>query len=117
MVVVNIRAKLIAKQTDIFDYTTYAFQNIDTGEYVLCTRFPNWEHSIIEIGEEGILQFKEVIAGEDKWFNGTNMIPGESSISFEEIVKERIFENINKTNFSTKKNIEHDFIWIFEQMF
>lgn len=75
MVVVNIRVKLIAKQTDIFDYTTYAFQNIDTGEYVLCTRFPNWEHSIIEIGEEGILQFKEVIAGEDKWFNGTNMIP------------------------------------------
>ncbi len=38
--------------------------------------------------------------------NGTNMIPGESSISFEEIVKERIFENINKTNFSTKKNID-----------
>lgn len=41
--------------------------------------------------------------------NGTNMIPGESSITFESIVKERIFENINKTNFSTKKNIEHDF--------
>ncbi|MGL5802366.1 MAG: DEAD/DEAH box helicase family protein, partial [Cetobacterium sp.] len=27
--------------------------------------------------------------------NGTNMIPGESSITFETIVKERIFENIN----------------------
>lgn len=35
--------------------------------------------------------------------SGTDMIPGESSIIFEEIVKERIFENINKTNFSTKK--------------
>lgn len=48
--------------------------------------------------------------------NGTNMIPGESSISFEEIVKERIFENINETNFSTKKNIEHDFVLLEKQL-
>lgn len=41
--------------------------------------------------------------------NGTNLIPGESIITFEEIVKERIFENINSTKFSNKKNIEHDF--------
>ncbi|MGL5202965.1 DEAD/DEAH box helicase [Cetobacterium sp.] len=41
--------------------------------------------------------------------NGTNIIPGESSITFEKIVRERIFENINKTNFSTKKMIESDF--------
>ena len=75
MVVVNIKAKLLAKVTDMFDYTTYAFQNCNTGEYVLCTRFPNWEHPSIKIGEEGILQFKEVIAGEDKWFNGDSMIP------------------------------------------
>ena len=75
MVVVNIRAKLIAKHTDVFNYTTYAFQNVDSNEYVLCTRFPNWEHPTIEIGEIGILQFKEVIAGEDKWYNGETMIP------------------------------------------
>lgn len=48
--------------------------------------------------------------------NGTNMIPGESSIIFEEIVKERIFENINKTNFSTKKNIEKDFNLLEKQL-
>lgn len=40
---------------------------------------------------------------------GTNIIPGESSISFQEVVRDRIFENINKTNFSIKKNIEKDF--------
>lgn len=44
--------------------------------------------------------------------DGTNLIPGESSVIFEEIVQERIFENINKTNFSTKKNIEHDFNYL-----
>lgn len=48
--------------------------------------------------------------------NGTNMIPGESSIVFEEIVKERIFENIGKANFSTKKNIEHDFNLLEKQL-
>lgn len=48
--------------------------------------------------------------------NGTDMIPGQSSIIFEEIVKERIFENINRTNFSTKKNIEKDFILLEKQL-
>lgn len=48
--------------------------------------------------------------------NGTNMIPGESSVIFEEIVKERIFENIGQTNFSTKKNIEHDFNLLEKQL-
>lgn len=48
--------------------------------------------------------------------NGTNMIPGQSTIIFEEIVKERIFENINRTNFSTKKNIEKDFILLEKQL-
>lgn len=41
--------------------------------------------------------------------NPSNLIPGESSISFDEISKERIFENINKVNFSNRKLIEHDF--------
>ncbi|WP_300393980.1 DEAD/DEAH box helicase [Fusobacterium sp.] len=48
--------------------------------------------------------------------NGTDMIPKESSIMFEEIVKERIFDNINKSNFSTKKNIEKDFILLEKQL-
>ena len=48
--------------------------------------------------------------------NGTDMIPGQSLIIFEEIVKERIFENINKNNFSTKKNIERDFNLLEKQL-
>ncbi|MEG0301316.1 DEAD/DEAH box helicase [Cetobacterium sp.] len=47
---------------------------------------------------------------------GTEYIPGESSIVFEEIVKERIFENISKTNFSTRKNIEHDYKLLKKQL-
>ncbi|MGL6132222.1 MAG: DEAD/DEAH box helicase, partial [Fusobacteriaceae bacterium] len=48
--------------------------------------------------------------------NGTDQIPGESSVVFEEIVKEEIFKNINKTNFSTKKNIEHDYHLLKKQL-
>lgn len=48
--------------------------------------------------------------------NGTDMIPGESTISFEEVAKEKIFENINRTNFSTKKNIEADFYLLEKQL-
>nr|WP_307775715.1 DUF3427 domain-containing protein [uncultured Cetobacterium sp.] len=48
--------------------------------------------------------------------SGTNIIPGESTITFEEVVKERIFENIGQTNFSTKKNIEHDFNLLEKQL-
>ncbi|MGL5099589.1 MAG: DEAD/DEAH box helicase family protein, partial [Fusobacteriaceae bacterium] len=47
---------------------------------------------------------------------GTDLIPGESSLVFEEIVKDEIFKNINKTNFSTKKNIEHDYNLLKKQL-
>ena len=48
--------------------------------------------------------------------NGTDMIPGCSSIAFEKIAQERIFENINNTNFSSKKNIEQDFVFLEKQL-
>ncbi|MGL6064711.1 MAG: DUF3427 domain-containing protein [Fusobacteriaceae bacterium] len=48
--------------------------------------------------------------------SGTEHVPGESSIVFEDIVKERIFENIKKTNFSTKNNIQHDYELLKKQL-
>lgn len=48
--------------------------------------------------------------------NATNILPGESSISFDEIAKERIFENINFSNFSNRKLIEQDFNLLEKQL-
>ncbi|WP_029758727.1 DEAD/DEAH box helicase [Fusobacterium nucleatum] len=48
--------------------------------------------------------------------NATDFLAGESSISFDEISKERIFENINKTNFSNRKLIEDDFKLLEKQL-
>ena len=47
---------------------------------------------------------------------GTDLIPGQSSVVFDEIVKETIFKNINNTNFSTKKNIQENFNLLKKQL-
>lgn len=76
----TILAKLVASETDSLNYTTYVFECLEKDvkietEYIMCTRWPNWEHRKIEIGEIGFLSFFEIRAGIDKWYNGKNMIP------------------------------------------
>ncbi len=41
---------------------------------------------------------------------GSNLIPGASTINFEEITKKRIFEAIDSANMQMKKDLESDFI-------
>lgn len=75
---ITIPAKLIAKQTDYAGYTTYVFENLGKDyeeHYIMCVRYPNWQHSVIDIGKEGFLTFSEIIAGIDKWFDGQKFIP------------------------------------------
>lgn len=76
----TILAKLIASEKETMGYIVYVFQCLDKDiiketKYVMCTRFPNWEHKDIEIGEVGYLSFIEIKAGIDKWYDGNNMIP------------------------------------------
>lgn len=73
-------AKLVAKQEDSMGYVTYVFECLDEEviketKYIMCTRFPNWDHRKIELDEIGYLNFFEIQAGIDKWFDGTKMIP------------------------------------------
>lgn len=68
-------AKLVAKQVDHFNYTTLVFQDLNTLEYIMCVMFPNWEQSVINLGDKGFVTTKYVQAGIDKWFDGTNFIP------------------------------------------
>lgn len=76
----TVLAKLVAKESDTLGYVTYVFECLDEDiikqtKYIMCTRWPNWEHRTIEINEVGYLNFFEIRAGIDKWFNGTQMIP------------------------------------------
>jgi hypothetical protein len=74
---ITILSRLVAKEAD-FEYVVYVFEVLDAqfeDKYIMCTRYPNWNHRNIEIGEEGYLEFSFHRAGFDKWFDGTRMVP------------------------------------------
>lgn len=76
----TVLAKLVAKEKDVLGYITYVFECLDVdvakdSRYVMCTRYPNWNHRNIELEEVGYLNFMEVKAGVDTWFDGNKMIP------------------------------------------
>lgn len=59
----TIKARLKACRKS--EYTAYVFEDLtNIGEFVLCTLLPNWEHGEVEVGQEGFLAFKKVVAGE-----------------------------------------------------
>ena len=64
----------------LFFFSIYVFKCLDKevakeSPYVMCTRFPNWNHRELEIGEIGYLEFVEIKAGDDTWFDGATRIP------------------------------------------
>lgn len=75
----TILAKLVAYNEDSFGYITYVFKDLENvlkeSPYVMCVRYPNWHERIINLGDEGYVEFVEVRAGIDKWFDGQDMIP------------------------------------------
>lgn len=70
----TIYAKLLAGRGEYGEYTKYVFQNLETGEYILCTKFPNWNVPPIKVGTVGYLKYKEVIAGRETWYDPVNNI-------------------------------------------
>ena len=66
---IAIRVMLVAKKSGIF--TVYVFKNLDTSEYIMCTKLPNWDFGDIDIGKSGFLTYENAIAGE-KYFNPKN---------------------------------------------
>ena len=73
---ITIFSKLLAKLDEGLGYTTYVFQNLEESgwdrKYCMVTRCPNWDHRVINIGEEGYLTYEDHIAGDSKWFDGQN---------------------------------------------
>lgn len=76
----TILAKLLVSEEDNLGYITYVFECLDKDiiketKYLMCVRFPNWDHRKIEIGEIGFLNIIEIRAGITEWFDGNKMIP------------------------------------------
>lgn len=45
-------------------YTMYVFKDLNTGEFIMCTKPPNWESPNITPGEEGFIKYDIVEAGQ-----------------------------------------------------
>lgn len=76
----TVLAQLIATDIDNLEYRTYVFKCLgddvtSESKYIMCVRYPNWNHRQLQLGETGFLTFEEIRAGVDTWYNGKRMIP------------------------------------------
>lgn len=85
-------AKLEVLQYD-GNYTLYVFRNLESdkwdNKYILCTRYPRWEHRQLEVGEIGYVSFTVIEAGE-KYYNrltGQNDVYNFTHIRFDKFIK------------------------------
>lgn len=74
---VTLRVKLVAKATDIGDYTTYVFENLAPSSYedqfIMCVQFPNWNQTEIYINDVGYVNVRYVKEGISQWYDGEKM--------------------------------------------
>lgn len=78
-------------------YITYVFETLENRDrdflqsnYIMCIRYPNWDHRSLRIGEEGFLCYRNIQEGIDKYFDGKSMIPyNQTSIQFMKFVPKR----------------------------
>ena len=70
---ITIEARLISFECDTGGYINYIFENLNCtnwdNQFKLVTRYPNWEHRSLKIGEEGFLTYNMVEAGISNWYN------------------------------------------------
>lgn len=71
-----------AVQKDDRGYITYVFELPNSEEYnilkfknITCTRVPNWETRLINVGDCGYVEVDIKKAGIDCWYNGKELIP------------------------------------------
>lgn len=97
----TVYCKLVAKDIDLGEYVTYVFEVLDkeiakNSPYIMCTRYPNWNHRSIDISEEGFLTFTEIVAGKDTWFDGKILQPYRyNGVRFEKFIAKPNSKKLN----------------------
>ena len=94
-------AELLELFQDFEGYITYVFKLLDNDEIsrletklIMCVRYPNWQTPLVNKGDIGYLNFKEVTAGVDTWFDGTSFIPYKyDDIQFVKFIKKEDNKN------------------------
>jgi hypothetical protein len=76
---VTYHVKTIAKCIDPMGYINYVFEDLEYTDleykYIMCVRFPNWNQSVFNNGDEGFVTVRYVFEGKDMWFDGEQFIP------------------------------------------
>ena len=74
--------KVVAVEDLSHGYIAYVFQYLNDddikrygGEYVICTRYPNWMHRNLKVEDVGFVEIETVRAGIDTWFDGEKQVP------------------------------------------
>lgn len=66
----TLKAQLIAKSDKLNGFQTLVFKDVKyKADYIMVTVFPNWDMPTIQLGDIGYLKYREVIAGQDTWYN------------------------------------------------
>lgn len=69
----TVKAQLAALREECGGYIVYVFKLMDGtppyDEYIMCTRFPNWQAPNISLEDEGFLKYREVLAGIHSWYD------------------------------------------------
>lgn len=68
--------KVLEVVEDTGGYIIYVFELLDSAcinreqtSYLMCVRYPNWDHRFIEVGEVGYLLYKTVFEGISGWYD------------------------------------------------
>lgn len=79
------------------NYTIYVFKNLNTNEYIMCTKPPNWQTDDISVGEEGFLKYQPVTAGETYYdpITETETTYAYTNVYFTNFVRKTEIENNN----------------------
>ena len=98
----TIHAELVTFRHGCWGYITYIFRDIDRpdNDYISCVRFPNWDCADLRIGDVGFLKYKEVVAGDSRWYDwrDNKYVPYKySGIHFLDFVYEKPKEDIVMT--------------------
>ena len=99
----TVYSQLVACESDALGYITYVFKCLEPNpgfghNYIMVTRFPNWESYIPNVGEKGFLTYNSVTAGEDTYYNRETdsiMKYNFSNLVFEKFVREKV-DNFKK---------------------
>ena len=69
--------KLNAVYYDTGGYIIYVFENLDYRDhelkYIMCHRFPNWDHADLTIGDRGYVNLRYTQEGVSKWYDGDKL--------------------------------------------